>query len=409
MTAQRLAWCLTALSTVFAVSQLILIVTAWSHADAGSLSPRDVAVMQTVNGITYALVGMVIVTKRRGNLVGWLLLVSGVIGLGWGLAEEYALRGLIVEPGSLRNAGVAALLSERLWVIQAGCVIIALLVFPTGRLLSRAWWTAAIAAAAAMTLVVPSLAALWHLRDSGRSLIGDGRTLGITSTAAFIDLILLCLGVSLLGAVVSIVVRWRRSRGVERLQLKWLMFAAAVTLTATILDTIDARARLLFPVAILSIPAAIGIAVLRYHLYEIERIISRTVTYAIVFTLVISVYATIVVLPSVVFDVESDLFVAAATLVAVGAFGPVRTHLTAALGRRFNRARYDATTTADGFLARLRHQVDIDDLAADMLRVVEVTVQPTQVRLLVRGSGGMTPLLRASTDAQAKAQHARSS
>jgi len=409
VTAQRLAWCLTALSTVFAVSQLILIVTAWSHADAGSLSPRDVAVMQTVNGITYALVGMVIVTKRRGNLVGWLLLVSGVIGLGWGLAEEYALRGLIVEPGSLRNAGVAALLSERLWVIQAGCVIIALLVFPTGRLLSRAWWTAAIAAAAAMTLVVPSLAALWHLRDSGRSLIGDGRTLGITSTAAFIDLILLCLGVSLLGAVVSIVVRWRRSRGVERLQLKWLMFAAAVTLTATILDTIDARARLLFPVAILSIPAAIGIAVLRYHLYEIERIISRTVTYAIVFTLVISVYATIVVLPSVVFDVESDLFVAAATLVAVGAFGPVRTHLTAALGRRFNRARYDATTTADEFLARLRHQVDIDDLAADMLRVVEVTVQPTQVRLLVRGSGGMTPLLRASTDAQAKAQHARSS
>lgn len=409
MTAQRLAWCLTALSTVFAVSQLILIVTAWSHADAGSLSPRDVAVMQTVNGITYALVGMVIVTKRRGNLVGWLLLVSGVIGLGWGLAEEYALRGLIVEPGSLRNAGVAALLSERLWVIQAGCVIIALLVFPTGRLLSRAWWTAAIAAAAAMTLVVPSLAALWHLRDSGRSLIGDGRTLGITSTAAFIDLILLCLGVSLLGAVVSIVVRWRRSRGVERLQLKWLMFAAAVTLTATILDTIDARARLLFPVAILSIPAAIGIAVLRYHLYEIERIISRTVTYAIVFTLVISVYATIVVLPSVVFDVESDLFVAAATLVAVGAFGPVRTHLTAALGRRFNRARYDATTTADEFLARLRHQVDIDDLAADMLRVVEVTVQPTQVRLLVRGSGGMTPLLRASTDAQAKARHVRSS
>ena len=409
MTAQRLAWCLTALSTVFAVSQLILIVTAWSHADAGSLSPRDVAVMQTVNGITYALVGMVIVTKRRGNLVGWLLLVSGVIGLGWGLAEEYALRGLIVEPGSLRNAGVAALLSERLWVIQSGCVIIALLVFPTGRLLSRAWWTAAIAAAAAMTLVVPSLAALWHLRDSGRSLIGDGRTLGITSTAAFIDLILLCLGVSLLGAVVSIVVRWRRSRGVERLQLKWLMFAAAVTLTATILDTIDARARLLFPVAILSIPAAIGIAVLRYHLYEIERIISRTVTYAIVFTLVISVYATIVVLPSVVFDVESDLFVAAATLVAVGAFGPVRTHLTAALGRRFNRARYDATTTADEFLARLRHQVDIDDLAADMLRVVEVTVQPTQVRLLVRGSGGMTPLLRASTDAQAKARHVRSS
>jgi len=409
VTAQRLAWCLTALSTVFAVSQLILIVTAWSHADAGSLSPRDVAVMQTVNGITYALVGMVIVTKRRGNLVGWLLLVSGVIGLGWGLAEEYALRGLIVEPGSLRNAGVAALLSERLWVIQAGCVIIALLVFPTGRLLSRAWWTAAIAAAAAMTLVVPSLAALWHLRDSGRSLIGDGRTLGITSTAAFIDLILLCLGVSLLGAVVSIVVRWRRSRGVERLQLKWLMFAAAVTLTATILDTIDARARLLFPVAILSIPAAIGIAVLRYHLYEIERIISRTVTYAIVFTLVISVYATIVVLPSVVFDVESDLFVAAATLVAVGAFGPVRTHLTAALGRRFNRARYDATTTADEFLARLRHQVDIDDLAADMLRVVEVTVQPTQVRLLVRGSGGMTPLLRASTDAQAKARHVRSS
>jgi hypothetical protein len=260
-----------------------------------------------------------------------------------------------------------------------------------------------------MTLVVPSLAALWHLRDSGRSLIGDGRTLGITSTAAFIDLILLCLGVSLLGAVVSIVVRWRRSRGVERLQLKWLMFAAAVTLTATILDTIDARARLLFPVAILSIPAAIGIAVLRYHLYEIERIISRTVTYAIVFTLVISVYATIVVLPSVVFDVESDLFVAAATLVAVGAFGPVRTHLTAALGRRFNRARYDATTTADEFLARLRHQVDIDDLAADMLRVVEVTVQPTQVRLLVRGSGGMTPLLRASTDAQAKARHVRSS
>lgn len=394
MIARRVATGLAAVGAVFAVAQLALIVAAWSHPDIGRWSPRDVAVLQMLNGVASTIVGTVIVRKRPGNLVGWLLLTAGFVGLGWWLANEYAAWGLIVRPGSLPGVQAAALLSEFLWLIPFSCIIVMLLVFPAGRLLSRAWWPAVAAAVAGMALVVPLLITLWRVRpEEHLELVAGDSAQQLPTAAVRIDVVLsVCLGASLLAAVASVVVRWRRSGGVERLQVKWLMFAGAVVLTSTVLDYVSRWARLALALALLSIPVAIGVAVLQYRLYEIDRVISRTVTYAIVSTLVIGAYVVVVVLPSVLFDVESDLLVAAATLVAAGAFRPVRERVRAAVDRRFNRSRYDARATAEAFSIRLRQDLDIDDLAADMLRVVEAAVQPTHAGLLLRRSGCLTPL-----------------
>jgi hypothetical protein len=378
---------------MIALAQLLLIVASWSNPEVAAWSPRDIALLQTANGVALALVGFVIVTKRRGNVVGWLLLTAGVVVLGWWLASEYAAWGLIVAARDLPGAGAAALLSGRLWVIPFGCVIVMLLVFPTGRLLSRAWWPAVAASVAAMALVVPLIATVWDQRGAGRDLVGDTWATDLPAATEMIDFVVsLCLGLSLLAAVASLVVRWRRSREIERHQLKWLMFAAIVTLAAVALDSAVPSARVLFLLAFVSIPVAVGIAVMRYRLYEIDRIIRRTVTYAVITALAAVVYAVVVVLPSVVLEIDSDLLVAAATLIAVAAFRPLKERVTKAVDRRFNRSRYDAETTVQAFAARLRFETNIDYLSADILHVVRATLQPSCTGLLLRDVGGLSPM-----------------
>jgi hypothetical protein len=244
-----------------------------------------------------------------------------------------------------------------------------------------------------MVLVVPLIATVWDQRGAGRDLVGDTWATDLPAATEMIDFVVsLCLGLSLLSAVASLVVRWRRSREIERHQLKWLMFAAIVTLAAVALDSAVPSARGLFLLAFVSIPVAVGIAVMRYRLYEIDRIIRRTVTYAIITALAAVVYAVVVVLPSVVLEIDSDLLVAAATLIAVAAFRPLKERVTKAVDRRFNRSRYDAETTVQAFAARLRFETNIDYLSADILHVVRATLQPSCTGLLLRDVGGLSPM-----------------
>jgi hypothetical protein len=196
--------------------------------------------------------------------------------------------------------------------------------------------------------------------------------------------------------VASLVVRFRRSRGVER-QLKWFVYAAAVTLGGLLVTEVapipegSALNDLLAVVGLAvvpSIPVAAGIAILRYRLYEIDRIVNRTLVYGALTALLAGVYAAGALwLPRLLDLGGSRLVVAASTLAVAALFGPARRRVQAVVDRRFNRARYDATRTVEVFSARLRDQVELDALRAELLSVVDQTVQPTRASLWLRDAG----------------------
>jgi hypothetical protein len=194
--------------------------------------------------------------------------------------------------------------------------------------------------------------------------------------------------------VLSLVVRFRRSRGVERQQLKWFVYAAAVTFAGVVVtevapipqgSVLDGLVTLAGVALIPSVPAAAGIAILRYRLYEIDRIVNRTLVYGALTALLAGVYAALALwLPRLLDLGESQLIVAASTLAVAALFGPVRRRVQWVVDRRFNRARYDLSRTVEAFSARLRDQVDLATLADELLGVVDHTVQPTQASLWLR-------------------------
>jgi peptidoglycan/LPS O-acetylase OafA/YrhL len=191
-------------------------------------------------------------------------------------------------------------------------------------------------------------------------------------------------------AVTSLVVRFRRSRGDERLQLKWFTFAGALLPLALLGDLLpDAVNSVLFAVAIALLPVAAGIAILRYRLSDIDRLINRTLVYGLVTVLLGGVYAGLVLVGGQLFGGlggrPPSWAVAGATLAVAALFQPARRRVQGLVDRRFNRARYDAARTVEAFAARLRDQVDLDTLSAELLGVVDHTVQPASASLWLRG------------------------
>jgi len=201
------------------------------------------------------------------------------------------------------------------------------------------------------------------------------------------------LGVLVVVAVASLVVRFRRSRGDERLQLKWFTYAAAL-LPLTFLDSLlpDPVSNLLFAALVAFLPVAAGVAILRYRLYEIDRLINRTLVYGLLSAPLGGVYAGLVLLGGQLSgglgDRTPGWAVAVATLAVAALFQPARRRIQAAVDRRFNRRRYDAARTIEAFSARLRHHVDLDSLSNELLAAVDQTVQPTRASLWLRPSPG---------------------
>jgi hypothetical protein len=188
---------------------------------------------------------------------------------------------------------------------------------------------------------------------------------------------------------VSLLLRFRRARGLERLQLRWLALGAAlsatafaVSLTALVTDGWLFQAALGISVAVL--PLATGAAILRYRLFDIDRIISRTLAYALLTLLLGLGYAAVVLGLGRLVGKGSSLVVAAATLAVAALFQPARRRVQAVVDRRFNRRHYDTTQTVEAFSARLREQIDLDTLSAELLTVAQDTMQPTQVSLWLR-------------------------
>jgi hypothetical protein len=342
--------------------------------------------------VSAATVGAVLATRRPRHPVGWLLLGLGVsIGLS-GFMDGYAPYGLLARPGSLPAARWAAIYSPAVTVAGIACLAFMLLLTPTGSLPSPGWrWWARVTAAAPVIFLVALTLEPEPLEPAYRSVTNP---LGLHALQLPIAITaVLASGITVAAVVVgalSLVVRFRRARGIERQQLRWVALAALLV-TMTILVVLAGMA-LGNPLLIIwgagvsfaILPLAIGAAILRYRLYDLDRIISRTLAYGLLTLLLGGGYAVVVLGLGQLLGRDSSLVVAAATLAVAAAFQPARRRVQQVVDRRFNRRRYDAAHTIAAFSARLRDQVDLDTLTAELLAVVDQTTQPTQASLWLR-------------------------
>jgi hypothetical protein len=336
---------------------------------------------QVVNAAV-PIAGFVLVSRRPGNRIGWLFLVAGLaLGLS-AFSYQYALRALIAAPGSLPAGRASAWLANWTWVIPIAMLTFLFLLFPTGHLRSRRWRLAAWFVGGAFALATGgSLIAAAHVWS--RPFISSGPADGLTT---FLNLMTAFLtSVALLVSVAAIVIRFVKSSGEERLQLKWCAAAALLLAVVSVASTwlSSLAVDVLQSLAFACLWTAIAIAVLKYRLYDIDRIISRTLAYAIVTGLLVGVYAGLVLLATQVFRFHTPVAVAASTLAAAALFSPLRSRVQRTVDRRFNRARYDADQTVAAWAARLKDTVDLHSVRDDLATVVEKALEPAHVSVWI--------------------------
>ena len=311
------------------------------------------------------------------------------------LATEYAAYASRTRPGSPPGVVLAAWYSSWWWYPTLVLVLVFTpLVFPTGRLLSTHWRPVAVVAAVG-TAVIIMLSALQPTLEGEdypvRNPIGLAGVPDPEEGALGVILFGL-LGLCSAAAVTSVVLRFRRSRGVERQQLKWFTYAATLLIVFLLLTDYllppSGVVEVLYGLVVALVPVAAGIAILRYRLYDIDRLINRTLVYGALTALLGAVYAAAVLVGGQVFGgVGGDppsWAVAGATLAVAALFRPARGRTQAVVDRRFNRRKHDAAKTIQAFSTRLRDQIDLDTLSAELLAVVDQTMEPTRVSLWLR-------------------------
>jgi hypothetical protein len=279
-----------------------------------------------------------------------------------------------------------------LWVPAVALFALVILLFPDGRLASRRWrwvlWAyAGLVACAASAGFVPAIAGVAG-HDIRLDSFGDVTSTGHPASGAVSAaeaVVVLAIGVIWLSFVARQVLSWRQAAGERRQQLKWLACGAGITLVLGVLGSVFNSGILgqVLGVGIAALPVSIGVGILRYRLYDIDRIISRTLAYSVVTGLLVGVYAGLVLLATQVFGVHTPVAVAAATLAAAALFNPVRRRVQQAVDRRFNRARYDANTAITAFAAHVRDAVDLDAVRADLLGVVQAALEPAHASVWI--------------------------
>jgi len=356
---------------------------------------RAVAILG-LGGVPFAGVGALVVARARGNAVGWICLAAGLLLTGSSLAGEYAAYALLTAPGSLPNGDAAAWLSNWTWLPAFTLIgVYLVLLFPDGRLLSRRWrpvaWLAGAGTGAAIT---------FFAFFPGRLVSVPYATnpFGLESAAAILEALSLgffFVPLCMLAAGTSLILRFRRSRGEERQQLKWFASAGALAGSAYFLQTAyslatgtienpTAGGRVVQDVTVLTfyaLPAAAGIAILKYRLYDIDVIINRTLVYGALSAALAVVYGKGVVtiggaLRSVTGGEGGNLAVAGSTLVVAALFRPLRDRIQGFIDRRFYRSKYDAATMLERFSTSLRDEVDLDSLTGELHAVVRQTMSP---------------------------------
>jgi hypothetical protein len=389
----RLAWSLCALAlALLAATLLVLLVGRPSLTAAADPWQRQAADLLTSVGPP--LLGGLIAARRPDNRYGWLWLAVGLVLAVQAFAMAYAAVAEAARPDGPPGMAVAAWAFGLAFTAFLSLFPFVFLLFPTGRLPSRRWrlWAWAIIVVGALTLVAtafnPGTAA-----EGVANPFGVGGWLGgILGNVVDPGIGLLALAIAV--SALSLLLRFRRARGVERQQLKWFAYAAALLAAFLISQTLGLQTfglvdLLVETLIFAGVYAGIGIAVLRYRLYEIDRLVNRTLVYGALTALLGLVYAVGVFgLGSLLNPAgeESALAVAASTLAVAALFQPARRRVQRVVDRRFNRRRHDAAQTIQAFGAHLRDQVDLDTLSAELLAVVDQTMEPTKASLWLRPS-----------------------
>jgi hypothetical protein len=388
----RVAWALLAGWTA-AAATLVALSVANGTFGPGTLSDTLPLLLAFA---AFMVVGALIVAHRPENAIGWVFSAIALLATTGALGEEYAIYATTTRPGSLPAPLLAAWWGSWTWYPTLALTLaFTPLLFPTGRPLTPRWrpvaWLAG-ASTAAFTL----LAAVQPTLTVGDRVVDNPLGLAAVENpeeSALGALLLVLIGLTAVLAVASLVVRFRRSKGEERAQLKWFTSAGLLLpplfllgdLPAEVVPTVVSE---LSTATIVLLPVAAGVAILRYRLYEIDRLLNRTLVYGLVTVLLAGVYAALVLglgqLSGGVAEGTPSWVVAGATLAVATLFQPARRRVQRLVDRRFNRARYDAARTVEGFSARLRDQVDLDTLSAELLAVVDHTVQPTRSSLWLR-------------------------
>lgn len=391
--ATRLAWSLWAVAVTLTGTSIVLLVFNASDPDA----PVFDWWLGNALVVIEATVGALIASRRPENPVGWLLGVFGVAVSTSSFTSQYAIYALLARPGSLPAGEAAAWVGSWLLPVIIGLQVSYLALFPTGRLPSRRWrWL--IWLTVAFVAVGASLAAF----SSGAYLgsLGPIRNpLGIEVLTAVYEAVLFAVSPLLFVAVVaSIFVRLYRAVGIERQQLKWFAYGAAMFAAGIVLNVItlaveaprwfDVVNEIIFAAVGTLVPISIGIAILRHRLYDIDVLINRTLVYAALTLMLAALYFGSVVGLQYVFRAltgqESQIAVVASTLAIAALFNPLRRTVQAFVDRRFYRKKYDAERVLADFSARLRDETDLKRLGDDLISVVGETVQPGHVRVWLR-------------------------
>ena len=370
--------------------------------------------------VAYAAGGAVVASRRPGNPIGWFLLGIGVLLACRAVAGEYALHALAGSARPASGVWAAWFINWSLTLVfPAGLLMFLLLLFPNGRPVTARWWAVGWLGAGlgALFLLVdwfypgpmqvsglPSVPNPTGIR--GWAHVNPGGLLGNAAWTLG--------GICAAASAVSVFLRYRRSVGEERLQLKWFAWAAVLSLAllaALLPASIMTRSgQVLWDAAVvvgigLALPLAIGMAILRYRLYAIDKIISRTVSYVLVTGLVAGVYLGCVALLTKVLPLHGSVAIAAAVLAAAALFNLLRRRVQASVDRRFDRARYDAERVVARFSDQLREQVDLDVLGADLLGVVNQVLAPAHLTLWLGGTVSSSAVPGESSTRRAEVEH----
>jgi hypothetical protein len=385
----RLAWML------WALAMLGLAVCVWldqrlrqtGRPELAVLTPS--AISPVLGAVIVATVGALVASRRPRHPVGWLLLVFGLSLSAAGVALAYTNYG-VARAGGAPAAGLVALYLPATIVTAMACSGFILLLTPNGALPSSRWrwWVGVTAATPVVLLLVVTLGPgdrVAQAVDSPLDLQAFDGGLLIAYRVAFAVTI-----IAVVVAAASLVVRFRRARGIERQQLRWV---ALGTVVVALLAMVNLAALVLGAYALAPLvgglnppilSAAIGAAILRYRLYDLDRIISRALAYGLLTVLLGGGYAVVVLGLGQLLGRDSSLVVAGATLAVAAVFQPARRRIQAVMDRRFNRRRHDAAQTIAAFSTRLRDQVELDTLTGELLAVDDHTMQPTQASLWLR-------------------------
>jgi hypothetical protein len=386
-----LAWIMWALSIALTMLSLWLLILNLSHPNVPVYLYWE---EDTLLAVGYSTVGAVTASHRPGNPVGWVLCS---IGLSWGVAHftsEYATYGLLAAPGSLPAAEAAAWIYSWVWVPGLGIIVFLPLLFPSGRLPSPRWrpfaWFSVLLAGTGtiMAAFSPGPGVGLSIRNP----------FGIVSLPDLSEQLQALMFVLIFVVSASLVVRLHHARGVERQQIKWVAYAGALgggasLPTYTVLEAVNLQWLQLIGhvpalIGIVGVPTAVGIAILRYRLYDIDLIINRTLVYGSLTAMLLGLYfGGIVVLQRLIVLLtgqKSTLAVVASTLLIAALFNPLRRRLQSFIDRRFYRGKYDARKTLERFSAQLRDETDLDALSEDLVGVVRETMQPAHASLWLR-------------------------